>query len=321
MIVVTGAAGFIGSALVRKFNDKGVENLILVDEFSTPAKNKNLANKVYGSKVARDEFFDWLRINHQNVDFVFHLGARTDTAETDTGLFQRMNVNYSKKVWELCVQHQIPLIYASSAATYGSGQNGFDDNHETIDALQPLNPYGQSKQDLDVWVLQQQEKPPFWAGIKLFNVYGPNEYHKGFMASTVYHFFQQVRKTGKISLFRSHHPLFANGEQCRDFIYVKDVVEVLWHMYEQPPRSGIYNLGTGCARSFNELAAAVFDATGVPPEIDFIDTPESIRANYQYYTKAKMEKLHNSMTLPPFHSLEEGVSDYIHRYVSGGQYC
>ena len=320
MIIITGAAGFIGSALVRKFNDEGVENLMLVDEFSSPAKNRNLTNKSYSSKVARDEFFDWLRKNHQHVDFVFHLGARTDTAEKDCAIFERLNVSYSKRLWQACADFQVPLIYASSAATYGNGQHGFDDSHETIQVLQPLNPYGQSKHDFDLWVLQQREKPPFWAGIKLFNVYGPNEYHKGFMASTVYHFFHQVQKKGKISLFRSHHPLFANGEQCRDFIYVKDVVEVLWRMYKQKARSGIYNLGTGRARSFNELAAAVSDAAGVHPGVDFIDTPESIRANYQYYTQAKMDKLHNGMNLPPFHSLEEGVSDYIRRYLSVSRY-
>ena len=315
MIVVTGAAGFIGSALVRKFNDKGVENLILVDEFSTPVKYKNLANKSYNSKVARDEFFDWLRINHQNVDFVFHLGARTDTAEQDMSVFEKLNVSYSKQIWNACTAFHIPLLYASSAATYGDGGMGYDDIHEKVASLEPLNPYGKSKQLFDQWVLMQQDSPPFWAGLKFFNVYGPNEYHKGSMASAIFHLFRQIATHGSVKLFRSHKEGIKDGEQRRDFVYVKDVVDVCFFFYQHQKKSGIYNIGTGDARSFNELALAVFRALNKAPDIHFVDTPESIRNNYQYFTQANIARLRSIGYSKTFCSLEEGIEDYVKNYL------
>jgi ADP-L-glycero-D-manno-heptose 6-epimerase len=320
MIVVTGAAGFIGSALVRKLNDEGVEKLILVDEFASPAKIQNLAEKKYCEKVWREDFFDWLRINHQKVDFIFHLGARTDTAEQDMSVFEKLNVSYSKQVWNACTAFNIPMLYASSAATYGDGSMGYDDNHEKVDHLEPLNPYGQSKQIFDQWVLKQQKQPPFWAGLKFFNVYGPNEYHKGPMASAIFHFFRQIAANGSVKLFRSHKEGIKDGEQRRDFIYVKDVIDVCFFFYKHQIKSGIYNIGTGDARSFNELAQAVFGALDKPPDIRFVDTPENIRNNYQYFTQANIARLRSIGYAKPFYDLEKGIEDYVKSYLLMAKY-
>ena len=315
MVVVTGAAGFIGSALVRKLNDEGVEKLILVDEFAAPAKIKNLADKKYCEKVWREDFFDWLRINHQKVEFIFHLGARTDTAEQDMSVFEKLNVSYSKQVWNSCSAFNIPLLYASSAATYGDGSRGYDDSHDMVDSLEPLNPYGKSKQIFDQWVLKQQDCPPFWAGLKFFNVYGPNEYHKGPMASAIFHLFRQIASDGFVKLFRSHKEGIKDGEQRRDFIYVKDVVDACFFFYQHQKKSGIYNIGTGDARSFNELALAVFRALNKAHDIHFVDTPESIRSNYQYFTQANIARLRGIGYSKPFFNLEEGIEDYVKNYL------
>jgi ADP-L-glycero-D-manno-heptose 6-epimerase len=316
MIIVTGAAGFIGSALVGKLNSRGHENIVLVDDFSNAEKNKNLQGKTFREQVDRDAFFEWMDARKRHVKILFHIGARTDTTEFDKSVFDKLNLNYSKKIWEICAQHQIPLIYASSAATYGMGELGYKDDHDLVYQLKPLNPYGVSKNEFDKWVLQQDGAPPFWAGLKFFNVYGPNEYHKGRMASVIFHAFNQINETGKVRLFKSHNPDFADGEQLRDFIYVKDVVSVLHFLMNHGSNSGIFNLGTGTARSFKDLARATFKALGKEEIIEFIPTPEDIRDKYQYFTEASMEKLMGTGYDKPFHTLEEGIADYVRGYLA-----
>ena len=315
MIVVTGAAGFIGSNMVAKLNDAGYSDIIVVDEFSRQDKNKNLEGKNYLQQIHRDEFFNWLQNNGRQVEAVFHLGARTDTAEMDKRIFDRLNLNYSKEIWDLCGTFNISLIYASSAATYGDGEKGYKDDHSLVYSLKPLNLYGESKNEFDKWVLQQSEHPPFWAGIKFFNVYGPNEYHKGRMASVVFHAFNQISQTGKMKLFRSHRSDYLDGEQLRDFIYVSDVVDVLFFIMQNDIDSGLYNLGTGKARTFNDLVRSVFYAMEKKEQIEYIDTPEDIRHKYQYFTEADMQKLRSAGYTQPFHSLEEGIYDYVRNYL------
>ncbi len=318
MIVVTGAAGFIGSCLIKKLNAENFNSIIAVDKFDQPDKNKNLEGAKIKEKVDRDEFKAWLDKNYELVEFIFHIGARTDTAEMDVDLFDRLNTQYTKDLWKKCIMYQIPFVYASSAATYGLGEIGYDDNEATIPLLKPLNPYGQSKQDFDVWALAQKEKPFFWAGLKFFNVYGPNEYHKGRMASVIWHAFNQIAKTKKMKLFRSHKPEYKDGEQLRDFVYVKDVVDVCYFLMHHRKNSGIYNLGTGTARTFLALVKAVFKALGKEEEIEFIDTPIDIRGTYQYFTEANMGKLKSIGYSKPFHSLEEGTTDYVKTYLKEG---
>ena len=320
MIIVTGAAGFIGSCLLSELNHRGYKDVVLVDDFSRPEKKKNLRNKKYLRQVARDHFFDWLDENHSRVAFIFHLGARTDTAEKDQRIFERLNLGYSKNLWKKCASSGIPIVYASSAATYGAGDRGYNDNHESVEQLIPLNPYGQSKQDFDRWALAQTGTPPFWAGLKFFNVYGPNEYHKNRMASAIFHVYNQAKTGGVVKLFRSHRPDVKDGEQQRDFIYISDVIDVCCHLMENRVESGLYNLGSGQARSFLELAGTIFNAIGKKPDIHFTDTPESIRDTYQYYTRADISKLREAGYNKAFHSLEEGVEDYISNYLSKGRY-
>ena len=320
MIIVTGAAGFIGSCLVRKLNNEGFTHLVLVDDFSDELKNKNLKGKQFTKKVHRKELMSWTEKNHQLVDFIFHIGARTDTTEFDTAIFDELNLNYSKNLWEKCVKFQIPFIYASSAATYGMGEFGFEDNHEIVEKLKPLNPYGQSKNEFDKWVLMQIECPPFWAGFKFFNVFGPNEYHKSRMASVVFHAFNQIKETGEMKLFKSHKIEYKDGEQLRDFIYVKDVCDVLFFMMKHKKDSGIYNLGIGKARTFNDLADATFSALNKIRNISFIDTPEDIREKYQYFTQGDMQKLKSIGYKKPFFTLENGVVDYVKSYLIKGEY-
>ena len=318
MIVVTGAAGFIGSCLVKKLNAENFNAIIAVDKFDQPEKNKNLVGAKIREKVDRDVFMSWLDKNYELVEFIFHIGARTDTTEMDVALFDRLNTQYTKDIWKKCIQYQIPVVYASSAATYGLGEIGYDDNETNIPQLTPLNPYGQSKQDFDVWALAQKEKPFFWAGLKFFNVYGPNEYHKGRMASVVWHAFNQITKTNKMKLFRSHNPAYKDGEQLRDFVYVKDVVDVCYFLMHHRKNSGIYNLGSGKARTFLVLVKTVFKALDKKEEIEFIDTPIDIRDKYQYFTEANMNKLKSIGYSKPFHSLEEGTTDYVNNYLKAG---
>jgi len=318
MIIVTGAAGFIGSCLIKKLNQENFNTIIAVDEFTHPEKNKNLVGAVIKERVDRSDFLKWLDVNYELVEFIFHIGARTDTTEFDVKIFDELNLNYTKEIWKRCVQYQIPLIYASSAATYGLGELGYDDNEKEIPKLKPLNPYGQSKQDFDVWALKQKEKPFFWAGLKFFNVYGPNEYHKGRMASVIWHAFNQITKTDKMKLFRSHHPDFKDGEQMRDFVYVKDLIEVCLFLMHHRKNSGIYNLGSGKARTFVDLTKSVFKALDKKEAIEFIDTPADIRDKYQYFTEANMQKLKSIGYSRPFHSLEEGTEDYVKNYLMKG---
>lgn len=320
MIVVTGAAGFIGSALVQRLNEDGYKSIIVVDHFDNSEKNKNLERKAIQERVDRDLFFDWLEDNGEQVEFIFHLGARTDTTEFDLALLSKLNTQYTKTIWSLCIKYQIPLVYASSAATYGGGENGYDDNHEVISKLEPLNPYGVSKNEFDKWALQQSETPFFWAGLKFFNVYGPNEYHKGRMASVVLHAFIQISETGQMKLFRSHNPDFKDGGQMRDFVYVKDVVEVCLFLMHHRKDSAIYNLGSGKARTFLDLTNATFKALDKPENIDFIDTPIDIRDKYQYFTEANMSKLKGIGYTKEFTTLEEGVRDYVTNYLIHGKH-
>jgi len=336
MIVVTGAAGFIGSNLVKCLNEEGREDLVLVDDFSRDDKKPNWQNARFGELIQRNRFLGWLTENHSKVEFVFHLGARTNTVERNPALLNRLNTDYSKGLWLICSRYRIPLVYASSAAVYGNGEQGYSDEDSLTHQLKPLNEYGWSKLRFDQWVLKHGRNPviasgvpmmdrdamkqspestlnspPFWAGLRFFNVYGPHEQHKGRMASVIFHAYRQIRETGKVKLFRSHRLDFADGGQKRDFIYVTDVINVCMHFLADHTHSGIYNVGTGNARSFNDLAHAVFKALGKEPAIEFIDTPEDIRANYQYFTEATIRKLRESGFLAEFMSLEEGVQDWV----------
>ena len=311
MIVITGAAGFISSCLVAHLNEIGYKELILVDDFTKKEKKANFENKTFKELIDRKDFTKWLDKNHSLTQMIIHLGARTDTTEFDETIFAELNVNYSKSVWNKCVEYALPLIYASSEATYGLGEYGYEDNHEISEKLKPLNPYGVSKNDFDIWALKQEKKPFFWAGLKFFNVYGPNEFHKGRMASVIFHTFNQIQKTGAMNLFRSHVSEYKDGEQLRDFIYVKDVVKVITFLMENRPESGLYNLGTGEARTFYDLAANTFKALNLEPNIGFIDTPEDIRDKYQYFTEANIQKLLNAGYKEGFKTLEEGVNDYV----------
>jgi ADP-L-glycero-D-manno-heptose 6-epimerase len=320
MIVVTGAAGFIGSCLVSRLNEAGYKDIVVVDDFSKKEKSRNLEGKIILAKVGRKDFIKWLSDFGKEVDFIYHIGARTDTTEFDKAIFDELNVNFSIDVWNACVKFNIPLVYASSAATYGLGEFGYKDDHDTISRLKPLNPYGDSKNDFDKWVLKQNAFPPFWAGLKFFNVYGPNEYHKGRMASVIMHAFNQIKETGGMKLFRSHNPNYTDGGQLRDFVYVKDVVEVCLFLMEKTPSSGIYNLGSGIARTFLDLAKNTFLNLDKAENITFVDTPIDIRDKYQYFTEADMSKLIQAGYDKKFHSLEDGVKDYVTNYLRHNEY-
>lgn len=320
MIVVTGAAGFIGSCLVSRLNKDGKTDLILVDDFSRDEKVPNLEGKKFTEKIDRDRFVEWFQENFRKIEIVYHIGARTDTTEFNKAIFDKLNVEYSKSLWNICTEHQIPLVYASSAATYGLGEHGYSDNHEVVAKLKPLNPYGDSKNDFDKWVLTQSICPQNWYGLKFFNVYGPNEYHKGRMASVIFHAFNQITASGGMKLFRSHNPDYTDGGQLRDFVYVKDVVDVILFLGKNKPQNGLYNLGTGEARTFLDLANNTFASLNKASNISFIDTPADIRDKYQYFTEADMSKLRKAGYSAPFHSLEEGVADYVKNYLSGHLY-
>jgi ADP-L-glycero-D-manno-heptose 6-epimerase len=320
MMVVTGAAGFIGSCLIQRLNELNFNFIIAVDHFDNPEKKKNLENKKIQEYVDRDHFFEWLDTNNKHVEFIFHIGARTDTTEFDKAIFDKLNVEYSQKMWNACIKYQIPLIYASSAATYGNGEFGYDDNEKNIPQLKPLNPYGDSKNDFDIWALKQEKQPFFWAGLKFFNVYGPNEYHKSRMASVIFHAFHQIKNSGKMKLFRSHKAEYADGGQMRDFVYVKDVCNVIIFLMNHRRNSGIYNLGSGTARTFLDLAKNTFKNMEVTEDISFIDTPIDIRDKYQYFTEANMGKLKSIGYTDTFHTLEEGIKDYVKNYLIPNKY-
>lgn len=313
MIIITGAAGFIGSCLAKFLVQRIDEEITLVDDFSRTDKYPNLRGLESMRRVERNVFFDWAE--NKDITCVFHIGARTDTTEFDYAIFEDLNVTYSRKMWDLCVRKNAALIYASSAATYGNGEHGYKDDHEIVSRLEPLNPYGRSKNEFDKWALAQPKAPGHWYGLKFFNVYGPNEYHKGRMASVVMHAYRQIVESGEMRLFRSHNPAYGDGEQLRDFVYVKDVCEVIWFLYTHKPKSGLYNLGTGEARTFLDLAKSVFRSMGEEPVIRFVDTPLDIRDRYQYFTEADMSKLRAAGYDRPFTTLEDGIRDYVKNYL------
>jgi ADP-L-glycero-D-manno-heptose 6-epimerase len=320
MIVVTGAAGFIGSCLTGYLNTLGFENIVIVDEFSREDKIPNLEGKLFAYKIEREDFFNWLKTENPPIASIFHLGARTDTTEFDYSVHEKLNVLFSQNIWNYCTEKQIPLVYASSAATYGAGEFGYDDNHNVVEKLQPLNAYGISKNEFDKWALNQNDAPPAWYGLKFFNVYGPNEFHKARMASVIFHSVNQIKASGLVKLFKSHRPDFKDGQQLRDFIYVKDLLKVAVWLMENKPSSGLYNLGTGIARSFEDLVKATFAALDLEPNIEFIDMPEDIRDKYQYFTEANMSKLKVVGYKDDFYSLENGVDDYVRNYLSEQKY-
>lgn len=320
MIVITGAAGFIGSCLLSKLNSEGITDILLVDDFSFADKNKNIFNKKFTKTIDRSNFLSWFKNNSDAVSFVYHIGARTDTTEFNVDIFNTLNLDYTKSICKLCTENNIPLVYASSAATYGLGEFGYDDDEEKIPLLKPLNPYGDSKNDFDKWAISQNEMPSKWVGFKFFNVYGPNEFHKSRMASVIFHSYNQIQDKGFVKLFRSHNPNYIDGGQLRDFIYVKDLVEVLFFSYTSNLNNGIYNLGSGKARTFLDLATATFKALNKSVNIEYIDTPIDIRDKYQYFTEANMVKLVHQGYNKPFTSLEEGVTDYVTNYLDGHRY-
>jgi ADP-L-glycero-D-manno-heptose 6-epimerase len=322
MIILTGVSGFIGSCLLTKLNESGFNrDVVVVDDFYKLYKDKNTNEKTVREWMHREIFLEWFERTSQKIDFVLHIGARTDTTLMDQVIFDELNLNYTKRIWNVCVKKQIPLIYASSAATYGDGALGFEDDHEKIKDLKPLNPYGDSKHAFDIWALEQKEQPPYWIGCKFFNVYGPNEYHKSRMASVIFHTFHQIKNTGGMKLFKSHRPDFKDGHQSRDFIYVKDIMDIiLFFINNTQVDSGIYNFGTGKARTFLDLAKSTFDALGSKHQISYIDTPIDIRDAYQYFTEANMSKLLSAGYNKPFWTLEDGVKDYVQNYLSVGKY-
>lgn len=315
MIIITGAEGFIGSCLVAALNQAGYNDLVLVDDFGMPVREDNLTGKSFTAKVNRKDLANWLDENHLLVQFIFHIGARTDTTETDVAVLNELNLDYTKMLWQKCVAFGLPLVYASSAATYGGGEHGYDDDETKLDLLQPLNLYGHSKNDFDKWAIAQDKKPYFWAGLKFFNVYGPNEYHKGRMASVVLHAFNQIQQTGEVKLFKSHNPNYTDGGQLRDFVYVKDVTDVCMFLMNHRKNNGIYNLGSGKARTFKNLVEAIFVALDKTPNITYIDTPIDIRDKYQYFTEANMDKLKSIGYTQNFTTIEEGVADYVKNYL------
>lgn len=315
MIVITGAAGFIASVIAAKLNKDNYNDLVLVDDFSRKDRERNYSSLKIRQLVERDVFMDWLDANHSQVEFIIHMGARSATTEFDYSVLEKLNLQYTKDIWTRCAEYGIGLIYASSAATYGDGELGYSDNHELPYELKPLNPYGISKNEFDKWALRQDKKPYFWAGLKFFNVYGPNEYHKGSMASVILHAVKQIRETGGMKLFRSHKEGIADGHQSRDFVYVKDIADVIMYLMETRKNSGLYNVGTGKARTFLDLVKATFKAMGVEENISFIDTPEKIRDKYQYFTQADISKLRSIGYSKPFTELEDGVSDYVRNYI------
>jgi ADP-L-glycero-D-manno-heptose 6-epimerase len=320
MIVITGAAGFIASCLASRLYRENIAPLLLVDDFSKEGKQHNYSALKNARLMHRDEFPKWLEQHGAEVSFVFHLGARTDTTEFNKQIFDKLNVEYTKSLWNSCTKHGIPLVYASSAATYGDGEFGYDDDQALIPSLQPLNPYGWSKQVVDQWILEQKDTPPRWTGLKFFNVYGPNEYHKGRMASVIFHAYNQINENGRVKLFRSHRSDYKDGWQVRDFVYVKDIVEVCLFLLKNETQSGIYNLGSGKARSFYDLAASVFTALGKTPVVDFVDIPADIRDKYQYFTEANMKRMVALGFSLPFTSLEDGVKYYVSNYLQKKAY-
>lgn len=315
MIIVTGGAGFIGSCIVRSLNDAGCTDIVIVDNISETDKWMNMRNKAYIKYVQKSKFLAELP-SYENVEAIIHMGAQSATTERNFDYLWDNNFEYTKALWNYCAEKQISFIYASSAATYGDGMHGFDDRMD-IDYLLPLNGYGYSKQLFDQWVKHQAKTfPAQYVGLKFFNVYGPNEYFKGSMASMVFHGFNQIKESGKIKLFKSCNPDYADGEQLRDFVYVKDICNVIMWLLQNKQVSGLFNVGTGRAQSFRELAEATFHALDMKPNIEYIDMPEKLRGKYQYYTKAEMSKLFSEGYPYRFANVEEGVRDYVQKHLA-----
>ncbi len=318
MIVVTGGAGFIGSFMVWQLNQSKLDDILVVDDLGCESKWQNLAKRQIDHIIEPSVLFNWLSENRMRVSAIIHMGACSSTDEQDADFLMRNNVHYSMKLFQFCTELRLPFLYASSAATYGVGDDGFRDDHQVVAKLRPTNKYGYSKQLFDAWVLRQKSCPPFWAGLKFFNVYGPNEYHKGKQASVVYHAYQQIRERGRLRLFRSARADVADGEQKRDFVYVKDVTRVMEYLLQNQSKapSGIYNLGTGQSRTFLDLGRGVFQAMGAgEPKIDWVETPEVLRTHYQYFTEAEMSKLRHAGYAQPFFSLEQGILDYVQNHL------
>lgn len=318
MIVVTGGAGFIGSALIWRLNEMGLTDILVIDNLAATEKWRNLNARHIADYMHRDAFPDWLAGHGEEVEAIFHMGACSTTTERDVDHLMRLNFAYSKALWAWGAAQGGRLVYASSAATYGDGSQGYADDEAGLGALRPLNAYGFSKHLFDRWAVTHAARghnPAQWAGLKFFNVYGPGEYHKGAMASVVYHAFGQAEREGRVRLFKSGRPDVADGEQKRDFVYVKDCVAVMAWLLEHPEVSGLFNLGTGEARTFRDLAASTLGALGVPERIEYVDMPDELGARYQYYTRAEMGKLRKAGYDAPFTSLEDGVADYVGRYL------
>jgi ADP-L-glycero-D-manno-heptose 6-epimerase len=325
MIVITGGAGMIGSMIAWHLNENaGRDDLVIVDRFEHPDQWQNLCHRKVADILDKDELPAWLA-NAGKVDAVIHMGAISATTERDFNKLLHTNIRYSQNLWTWCADHGVPFLYASSAATYGNGEAGYQDSHD-IDALRPLNGYGFSKHYFDQWVLRCQLEgkpcPPRWYGFKYFNVYGPNEYHKGRMASVVFHTFNQVRENGRMKLFRSHREDYADGMQMRDFVNVKDAAMATSHFVDHKAESGLYNIGTGKARAFRDLAIAVMRNMDREQDIEFIDTPEDLRSKYQYFTEADISKLRRGGYDGKFMELEDGVADYVRNYlIQEDPYC
>lgn len=323
MYIVTGGAGFIGSAMLRTLNGMGIDDILVVDALGTGAKWKNLTNARYTDFMHKDEFLDAIRNDEivDTVEAVIHMGACSATTETDADYLMRNNYEYSVHVAQWALERGARLIHASSAATYGAGERGYDDSDEITPSLKPLNMYGYSKQLFDLWALRTGAADRL-ASLKFFNVFGPNEYHKGEMASLIFKAVGQIQATGALTLFRSHRDDYGDGEQKRDFVYVKDCCSVMQWLLEHPDVNGIFNAGTGTARTWNDLGRAVFSAMDREPEIKYIDMPESIRGQYQYFTEAKMDKLRAAGCDAPFTPLEDAVDDYVRNYLlADDRYC
>ena len=319
MIIVTGGAGFIGSAFVWKLNSEGIDDILIVDHLGTSDKWKNLVNLRFADYIHKEDFFSMVYDNDLpfeigGVEAVVHMGACSSTTERDADYLWENNFHYTRTLAEWALDHDIRFIYASSAATYGDGSQGFSDDHGKIPALKPINMYGYSKQVFDVWALRQKLEKKM-AGIKFFNVFGPNEYHKGDMTSVIFKAFHQIRETGKVRLFKSYLPQYPDGGQMRDFVYVKDCVNAMWWLLRNPKTNGVFNLGTGKARTWNDLINAVYAAMGRKPNIEYIEMPEGLRNQYQYFTEAEMAKLKKAGCPVDFSTLEDSVRDYVCNYL------
>jgi ADP-L-glycero-D-manno-heptose 6-epimerase len=321
MIVVTGGAGFIGSALIAVLNKRGIDDILVVDRLGSDSRWKNLVNLRFADYMDKDEFLEMVAgdVVNFSADAVFHLGACSSTTETDATFLMENNFEYTKQLAQWTAEEGIRFIYASSAATYGDGENGFVDDEDKLETLKPLNPYGYSKQLFDLWAKRNGLLEKI-VGLKYFNVFGPNEYHKADMRSFILKAYEQINATGKVRLFKSHRSDYKDGEQKRDFLYVKDAVDMTLFFFDNPDTWGIYNLGAGVARSWNDLANAVFTAMGKKPNIEYIDMPDSIRNQYQYFTEADIKKIRDIGYEEEITSLEESVRDYVTQYLEQGAY-